>query len=293
MVILFVALTACGKVAEDINTQSQQSIFKELVMTVPLNNFGDSSFKAIVSTNNQTLHYSYLAGISYDKGQDKVGWVEANTKVDLVGSNNVLETTNYDAKKNTVKSSRYQQGLINTTKVSTDNYQVRVDYKKIRPKYDLFAFYYYLDKNDVLFYVLQDLPTKNVTVTRYDHLVSAIFLQHIQEESYNEDTIIPFSDFKQIIPTAAVTPTLNIYATNSSRYFKVDQPIFQTESTLYDALLALVKLTFYSEQIDATDYIDTQTKETFSDQMKTQLTTSVEAYFLNKNSISTSSIEEL
>ena len=176
------------------------------------------------STSNVVSHYSYLSGISLDKGQEKVGWVESETTVSGIGTNNVYKLVNFDSKKNTVTNARYQQGLISIAKVGTTDVNVQSTFKKIRPKYDFFAFSHYLSKDDAIFYIMSEIPTKSVTINRYDHLISAIYLKHIQDESYSEESIIPFDTFTAIVPTAAVGPTLNIYAENTTRFFRIDQP---------------------------------------------------------------------
>ena len=211
----------------------------------------------------------------------------------IIGTKNVYKLVNFDSKKNTVTTARYQQGLISIAKVGTSDINISSKFKKIRPKYDLFAFSHYLSKDDIIFYVMSDIPTKDVQVTRYDHLISAIFLQHIQEESYNEDSIIPLKDFKSVIPTAAIGPTLNVFSSNTTRFFRIDQPIFQTKSPLYDALLAVITLSYHSDEIDVVDYIKAQKNTIFSDSMKKTLNDSVRDYFLSKPKESTASVEVL
>ena len=282
---------SCGKVADDISGQAEQSVFKEATIIIPLGEFSDSGFNELISTNNMVLHYSYLTGISFEKGQEKVGWVEAEISFSGVSSNS-FEVTNFDTKKNTITSARYQQGVIKAANVGTGNYQITSDFKKIRPKYDMFAFAHYLNLDDVIFYVTEDIPSEDIVIDRYEHLISAVFLKHIQEESYNDDSIIPLEEFKTIIPTAAVTPTLNIYSKNSTRFFRIDEPIFQSESDLYDSLLAMVTLTYHSDEIDVKEYIQAQDDAVFSDTMKVLLTDSVTDYFLEKTQVVTGSIFE-
>lgn len=276
---------------QDISSQTQNSVFKTATFVVPSTEFLDASFNQSLSTKNVVPHYAYLTGISFDKGQERLGWVEANTTVSLVNSKNTYETINYDSKKNTVTSARYKQGVLSVAQVSTDNINIKALFKKIRPKYDLFAFSYYLSKDDVIFYVLPEIPTNDIVVNRYDHLVSGVFLQHIQQESYNEDSIIPLKDFQSIIPSSIVTPTLNIYFKNTTRFFKIDQPIFQIQSPFYDFLLSLVTLSYHSDEVDVKEFINAQEGPQYSKEMKMALTESVSSYFKSKQIISTASVE--
>ena len=281
---LFLFLS-CGKVVQDISSQTQNSVFKSATFIIPLSDFSDASFYDIFSTKNVVSHYGYLTGISFDKGQEKVGWVEANTTIESVTpSKNSFQTINYDSKKNTVTSARYQQGLISISQSNINDIKINTYFKKIRPKYDLFAFSYYLSKDDFIFYVLPEIPTKDIIVSRYDHLVSSVFLQHIQQESYNEDSIIPFKDFQSIIPKSFVTPSLNVYSKNTTRFFKIDQPLFQIKSPLSDFLLSLVTLSYHSDEVDVKEYIN-------SKEMKQVLTDSVTSYFQSKPMVTTASVE--
>ena len=226
--------------------------------------------------------YSYFEGVSFDRGVEKIGWVQADVKMAPVDDVMVPSVSNYDRKKNLVTSSRYQQGVVSIQKTSTDNYRTTTRFRKVRPKFDYYSFSHFLSEDTYRLLVVDDIPTTSIDITPYDHMVSAIFLQHVTKESYNRDTVIPLSVFYAIIPTQSVTPTLNITPKNTVKSFDVTQPRFRYEWPLFDSLLDTVTLSYFGDEYEVVDYVNDQESSVFSDQMKDALRLSVSSYFESK-----------
>jgi hypothetical protein len=275
-------LLACGKVAQDITSQSTKSVFKTALFSLKLPNAQFLAWESVTNTKNVTAVVAYLEGIKFENGREKIGWVSADISSKVVASKNVFVVSNYDTKRNTVQSARYQQGLFNLQKNSTLNYTLNSTFKKIRPKYDYYTVSHFLTKDHYLLYVTETLSSANMDITPYRHLTSLLFLKHLDIESYNRETIIPFSAFETIIPTYSVTPTLNIYPKNSIRSFHHDRPIFSAKDPMIDALLGVVTTTYHSDKVDAVDYIEAQKEAVFSSDLKGHLIKSVTSYFSDK-----------
>ena len=275
-------LLACGKVAQDITSQSTKSVFKTALFSLKLPNAQFLAWESVTNTKNVTAVVAYLEGIKFENGREKIGWVSADISSKVVASKNVFVVSNYDTKRNTVQSARYQQGLFNLQKNSTLNYTLNSTFKKIRPKYDYYTVSHFLTKDHYLLYVTETLSSANMDITSYRHLTSLLFLKHLDIESYNRETIIPFSAFETIIPTYSVTPTLNIYSKNSIRSFRHDSPIFSVKDPMIDALLGVVTTTYHSDKVDAVDYIEAQKEAVLSSDLKGHLIKSVTAYFSDK-----------
>ena len=127
-----------------------------------------------------------------------------------MSSKNIPTVANYDDKKNTVTSSRYQQGFIKASAIATKNFLITTEFKKVRPKYDYYSFVQYSSKNEFLFNIDDKIPTQNISLTPYNHLVSTTFINHLKKESYIKESIIPLKDFYLIIPTQSVLATANV-----------------------------------------------------------------------------------
>ena len=122
----------------------------------------------------------------------------------------------------------------------------------------------------------------SVSITPHNHVISAVYLNHLKKESYNRDTVIPLTVFYEIISTASITPTLNVSPKNTIKTFQPSRPIFSINSPLFDALLTTVTLSYYSEDYDVFDFIDSTDFATFPESMKVQLKKSVGRYFQSK-----------
>ena len=128
---------------------------------------------------------------------------------------------------------------------------------------------------------MDDIPTTSIDITPYDHMVSAIFLQHVTKESYNR--IRSFRcRFLYDYSTQSVTPTLNITPENTVKSFDVTQPRFRYEWPLFDSLLDTVTLSYFGDEYEVVDYVNDQESSVFSDQMKDALRLSVSSYFESK-----------
>ena len=104
----------------------------------------------------------------------------------------------------------------------------------------------------------------------------------MKKESYNRETVIPLTVFYDVIPTASVTPTLNVMPKNNLKSFQSTRPAFSIKSPLFDSLLTTVTLSYHSEEYDVIDYIDSTDNGIFSTNMKDRLKKSVGAYFKSK-----------
>ena len=275
-------LVGCGKVSEDISSQSNRSVFKMASFSFSFSSNDVTEWADLVSTKNTSVLYSYFEGLKLDREFEKIGWVEAEIKTQRIASKNVPVVSNYDMKKNIVTTSRYQQGVISVQEVSTGNYRTLTEFRKVRPTFDYYSFVQYKSKDAYLFFISEDVSTASVTITPYKHLISAVFLNHLKKESYNRETVIPLSMFYSIIPTASITPTLNIMPKNKVKSFQTIQPFFLLDSPLFDSLLTTVSLSYYSDESDVLDYINSTDKMVFSDGMKTHLKKSVGGYFSSK-----------
>ena len=87
---------------------------------------------------------------------------------------------------------------------------ITTEFKKVRPKYDYYSFVQYSSKNEFLFNIDDKIPTHNISLTPYNHLVSTTFINHLKKESYIKESIIPLKDFYLIIPTQSVLATANV-----------------------------------------------------------------------------------
>ncbi len=284
LLFLITMFVGCGKVAQDISSQSNKSIFKEAKISFKFSSDSPNDWSQLVSSRNISTVYSYYNGIQLDRGSEKIGWVQADVSSEFIASKNKLTVSNFDLKKNTVTTSRYLQGFISIQKIATDNYQTMSQFRKVRPKFDYYSFSHYLSKDTYAFLVTEKIATQSMELTPYKHLISAIYLKHLNQESYNRETTIPLSLFYQIIPKSIVTPTLNVMPKNSVKKFRPKQPLFLIKDPFMDALLAFVTLAHHSDEYDVLDYI-TSKKDVFSKKMVTDLTSSVKAYYKNKKTV--------
>ena len=285
IVSCLVGLIGCGKVAQDISEQSNKSLFKSIKLSTDLKAFKSYGWDALPSTQNAIETYVYGQGLMFGKGYEKIGFARAIIGLERIASKNVPVVTNYDLKKNVVTSSRYQQGFINLNLSVSENFEIKVNFNKIRPKYDYYSFVQYSSKDTYLFNIQADVPTKEIKVTPYTHLVSVLFLNHVKKESYNKETIIPMSEFYRIIPPATITSTSNIIVKNNVRKFKLNDPLFSLNSPYLDALLNLVNISYYSDKFDVEDYISSVESNVFPPSVKKALSQSINDYFLNKKSM--------
>ena len=285
LLLLVCFLVGCGKVAQDISNQSNKSIFKVATFSFNFSENNSSQWMSIISTNNVASVYSYYQGLELDRGFEKIGWVRADLQMQLIASKNVPVISNYDMKKNIVTSSRYQQGLIQFQEVSTKNYRLTTEFRKVRPKFDYYSFAQFVSKDVYLLYISEDVPTTSVKITPYKHLVSVLYLNHLKKESYNRETVIPLTVFYDVIPTASVTPTLNVMPKNNLKSFQSTRPAFSIKSPLFDSLLTTVTLSYHSEEYDVIDYIDSTDNGIFSTNMKDRLKKSVGVYFKSKTKV--------
>ena len=196
--------------------------------------------------------------------------------------NDGVQTLNFDLKKNIVTSSRYQQGIISLQKISTNNYRTVTEFRKVRPKFDYYSFAHFISNSTYAFLLTEQVPSTSIDITPHNHLVSAVYLKHLKQESYNRETIIPLSVFYSIIPTASVSPTLNVMPKNTMKAFHPSRPAFSFKSPLFDALLATVTLAYHSDQYDALDYVKSKDAVVFSDDMKRHLNGAIATYFKSK-----------
>jgi hypothetical protein len=282
-----ILLTACGKVAQDISDQSQKSIFKKSATTIHLTAFEPFGWSAIPSTKNATAMYAIAQGIKFNRGYQKIGWVHAHVKRQTVASKNTLVVTNYDQKKNTVVTSRYQQGFMALNEPTTGNIVVSTEFKKVRPKYDYYVTTHYSNKNTYIFNVQDTIPTASVTITPYRHLVSLLFINHLESESFDENSI-RLRHFYDLIPTSSATPSANIMVPNNIKKFNVNTPLFSVNSDYFEAILNLINLSVHSEKIDADDYLDSLDETLFSDELKTDFQEKITQYFKTKQPVETS-----
>ncbi len=281
-VVSFAVLVGCGKVAQDISNQSNKSIFKEASFSFDFSSKKNTAWDSLASSLNVTSVYGYFNGLKLDQGFEKIGWVQAKVTVkDKPKTRTPFLVSNLDVKQNLVTTSRYQQGYISFQKISTHNFRTTTQFRKVRPKYDFYYFSHFLSKDTYVLFITDKIPTQSIKVTPYQHLVSAVYLKHLNQESYNRDTIIPLSFFYQIIPKNVVTPTLNITPKNTVKVFNKRQPLFILKSPLFDALLATVTLAHHSDKYDVIDYVKAD-KKIFSEHVKTNLIGSINSYFKSK-----------
>jgi hypothetical protein len=282
IIFLLFFLVGCGKVAEDISRQSNKSIFKTGLFSFDVSTNDANDWSELISTNNISTIYSYYEGLVFDQGFEKIGWVQADIGTQRIASKNIPTVSNFDLKKNVVTSSRYQQGFISIQAVSTANYRIQTEFRKVRPKFDYYSFSHFMSKDTYLFFVSEEVPSMSVSITPHNHVISAVYLNHLKKESYNRDTVIPLTVFYEIISTASITPTLNVSPKNTIKTFQPSRPIFSINSPLFDALLTTVTLSYYSEDYDVFDFIDSTDFATFPESMKVQLKKSVGRYFQSK-----------
>ena len=144
IIFSFIVFSACGKVAQDISEQSTKSIFESATLIMDVNLFSDvRMWNTRPVTQNVTDIYVYAQGLSFGKGYEKIGWAHSSIGLEIVSSKNIPTVSNYDDKKNTVTSSRYQQGFIKVSAIPTENYLITTEFKKVRPKYDYYSFVQY------------------------------------------------------------------------------------------------------------------------------------------------------
>ena len=198
MPIIFLVVflvVGCGKVANDIDTEQSKSSFNSATFSFSFSDQNGGQWVSLASTENVSSVYGYLAGISYDEGLEKAGWATAEVEYKQVASKNISTVINFDEKRNVVSSSRYMQGLINFDLQSTGNYQTKTTFRKVRNKFDFYSFAHYISKDTYQFKLVEALPTAAIQLTPHDHLISAIYLTHLKQESYNQSTIIPLRFF--------------------------------------------------------------------------------------------------
>ena len=285
VVFSFVFLFACGKVAQDISEQSTKSIFESAALTMNINLFSDAEmWDTRFVTQNATDIYVYAQGLSFGKGYEKIGWAYASIGLEIISSKNIPTVSNYDDKKNTVTSSRYQQGFIKVAAIPTENYIISTEFKKVRPKYDYYSFVQYSSKNEFLFNIDDKIPTHNIVLTPYTHLVSTTFIKHLKKESYIKESVIPLKDFYLIIPTQSILASANVNLPNTVKKFNPNDPLFSVSSDYIEAILNVVNLSYHSEQFDVEDYITSLDEDVFSDDLKNSFIDSVKKYFGQKSS---------
>jgi len=202
-------LIGCGKVAEDISSQSNKSIFKTALLSFDFSTNEVNDWSALISTDNVSTVYSYYEGLALDQGFEKIGWVQADIGIQRIASKNVPVVSNFDLKKNVVTSSRYQQGFISIQEVSTANYRSQTEFRKVRPKFDYYSFSHFMSKDTYLLFVSEDIPCTSVPITPHQHVISSVYLNHLTKESCNRVTVIPLTFFYEISSTASIAPTLS------------------------------------------------------------------------------------
>jgi hypothetical protein len=280
--IMMVVMIGCGKVANDIQTQTTQNAFGAATFTFEFSPQIYSEWLPLVSTQNSVPLYVYLEGISFERGVEKAGWTTAEASIETVGSQNVTKIVNYDEKRNTVKSSRYMQGFAQLNKVATQNYKVTTTFQKVRQKYDFYALTQFLSKDIYQFRLIEEISTAAIQITPYEHVVSAVYLSHLKKESYNQQAVIPLSVFYTLIPTSAVTPTVNAMPNNQVGRFNPESPVFRYESPYLEGLMSFVSLSYFSNEYDAVSFVEAKDENVFSDSIKLVLVNSVRDYFKSK-----------
>ena len=280
-IVLLICCVSCGKVAQDITEQNDVSVFKASSFKSVTSDTEFFPWQELVSSLDARMVYVYYEGITMDYGAQRIGWASASSllKRDTKTSSNVLTVFNYDSNKNTVTGARYQQGMIKLNIISTDNYRLNVEFKKVRPKFDYYIMYQYLSKDDYLLNVSDQVVTESIEISPYSHLISLTFLQHLQKESYRNADVIPLSFFETIIPTSAAGLVSNLMPTNNMTGFNNASPKFSFEDDVVSTLIGVVSLAKHSDVVDAVGYIDEQESVVFSDDLKQILTESVESYF--------------
>ena len=267
-------LVGCGKVAQDINTQSAQSNYKQASFKQELSN--DPPHAWLPTANASTMVYSYLEGLVFDKGFEKIGWVQADIRMPAISTKNTTATiTSYDAKKNSVTSPRYHQGVISLTKTTTDNITITTRFDKIRSTFDYYVLWHYTDNDSYHVHVSNTIPSASVTLSTYDHIVSATFLNHMKKEAYNTDTIIPLSMFYAIVPTESAITTQNVVPTNNVANFKANQPKFVYDLPLFNQLIDTVTYAHLSDEYDTLEYA----KDAFREPLRSAMLASIKRHF--------------
>ncbi|MEK9726591.1 MAG: hypothetical protein VW397_00640 [Candidatus Margulisiibacteriota bacterium] len=283
--VFLTLLISCGKVAQDISDQSNKSIFKSVSLSTDYLPFSVHGWSSVPTTQNVIDVYVYGQGVTYGKGYEKIGFARAVIGLEGTKKASSPVVTNYDLKKNLVTSSRYQQGYIQFNLLPSDNYKIKTVFKKVRPKYDFYSFFQYTSKDQYILTILSELPTTNIEITPYQHLVSVLFYNHLKKESFNQESIIPLKEFYRIIPTASVTASTNIMVKNSVKKFKYNDPLFSISSPYLDALLTIVNIAYYSDQFDVQDYLSSLDPVIISDVDKAKLKMSLKTYFKDKSVI--------
>ena len=65
------------------------------------------NWNVLITSANVSSVYSYFTGLKFDQGYEKIGWVEAKiSEKDSDSKPLAFTLTNYDLKKNLVKTSR-------------------------------------------------------------------------------------------------------------------------------------------------------------------------------------------
>ena len=282
---IFIFTVSCGKVAQDISDQSTKSVFEPAYLSTELGPFLYYGWEALPVTSNAIDVYIYAEGVQFEKGYEKIGWGKASFGLKNVKSKWVPQVVNYDKKMNTVTSSRYQQGFLKINQLPSDNYSIKTTFSKVRPKYDYYSFVQFASRDNFIFDLREKIPTQEVTVTPYSHLVSLTFRNHLVRESFTKENIIPLSSFYDIIPSTSVLATDNMVVLNTVKKFNPNEPLFFANSDYLDALLTVVNLSYHSEQFDVEDYISSIETVTFSDNFKKDLLKNVKNYFLDKKSL--------
>ena len=281
--LIFCFMVGCGKVAQDISNQSTNSIFKSVNLIVQHEDFEPFGWDAMPVSTNVVSIYAQAKGLIFEKGYETIAWGSAEANVEVVGTKNTLVVTNYDQKRNVVDSSHYQQGYFQFQEVVTDNYKLLTQFRKIRPKYNIYSFVHYQSKSRYLFHLTDAIPTKDIQVSPYTHLVSVLYSQHLQKESYNQESLIPLNEFYAIIPTGSATASAMIFPTNNIKIFKVNDPLFSFDDGYFNALLTIVDLSYYGDEYDALSYIEAKQKTAiFTADEAGHLTRSIKQYFKKK-----------
>lgn len=99
IIVLLCFLIGCGKVAEDISSQSNKSIFKTALFSFDYSTNDQNDWSAVISTDNVSMVYSYYEGLALDQGFEKIGWVQAELGMRRIASKNVPVVSNFDLKK--------------------------------------------------------------------------------------------------------------------------------------------------------------------------------------------------
>ena len=283
LLLLFVlVLVGCGKVAQDVSPESTEKSFKEVTLTTDLSLFSTDGWSGLMTIDNKWVVYAYAQGLEFGKGYERMGYSNAVIINQSTVSKNAYALTNFDKKKNTITSARYQQGLFKVQQISSQNFTLKLTFNKLRPKYDYYSFVQYTSKDDYLFKIQSDISTKNITITPYDHVVSTAYVKHLENESYNRDLVIPLTHFYEIVPTKGITVSSWGAFKNSIKKFKETDPLFSIQSTYIDSIIMVAQLSYQAEKYDVMDYLEAIETSVFTEELKQAYVERIDTYFESK-----------